>query len=235
MNNNQENKHRSYTAIKQVFDDNAAIINTYGPLTVEVTIFNEKLAGIDQLSVSRGIDTSGVTNAKSLAKDHMAEVASEIASAGHAYAYGQQNHELMAIFNQSYSDIRYASDQSAAETALLIYQEASKLAGPLQDYLVTAEDSDELKQSIDQFKALTERQEGRLSLNPANTKQLSILFRDMDNLLSNRLDKLIYKIKRKQPVFYDTYGNARGIRDLGRRSSTSNAPEVPEDTTTANQ
>jgi hypothetical protein len=54
----------------------------------------------------------------------------------------------------------------------------------------------------------------------ARTRQLAGLFRKANE----HLDKLVTRIKRKEPVFYDTYQNARVIVDLGK-GPTEEAPK----------
>jgi hypothetical protein len=58
----------------------------------------------------------------------------------------------------------------------------------------------------------------------ARTPQLAGLFRKANDHLGEHLDKLVTRIKRKEPVFYDTYQNARVIIDLGK-GPTEEAPK----------
>jgi hypothetical protein len=58
----------------------------------------------------------------------------------------------------------------------------------------------------------------------ARTRQLAGLFKKANEHLSEHLDKLVTRIKRKEPVFYDTYQNARVIIDLGK-GPTEEAPK----------
>jgi len=185
-----------------------------------------KLAEINTYSVEQTVDTSGVTDQKSIRKEELAEIASEMAAAGYSYAYGQDDAELMAVFDYSYSEIRYATDKNAVNIASMILQETEKRIDELQEEMVAAEDLQELKERLKQFQVLTVKQEGMMSSGVAGTKRMAVLFREMDELLSKRLDKLMYKIKRKEPVLFDTYSNAREIRDLGRRKRETPATEA---------
>lgn len=146
-------------------------------------------------------------------KDTMARETAELASAAYAYAKDVKDTELTAVLDISFSEIRYADDQAAHSMSMAVYNELSGLLAELEDYLVTAEDLNTLKQVIGDYHACLENTQGQDSV--ARTRQLAGLFNQANEQLREHLDKLINRIQRKEPVFFDTYTNARVILDLG--------------------
>lgn len=143
----------------------------------------------------------------------MANEAAELAAAASAYAKDQGDAALLAVLGISYSDMRYGDEQTAFNLAMTVYNELSELGAALENYLITAEDLAALKEAIDAYHALLEDSGGQESV--ARTRQLAGLFKQASDHLNEHLDKLVMRIKRKEPLFYDTYQNARVIIDLG--------------------
>ena len=96
----------------------------------------------------------------------------------------------------------------------------------LDDYMVTAADLKVLKQAIDAYRTNLESTQRQDSV--ARTRQLAGLFKQASDHLSDHLDKLVNRIARKEPVFFDTYTNARVILDLGGGRKKVETPEVFE-------
>ena len=156
----------------------------------------------------------------------MARGMAELASAPYAYAKDVKDTELMAVLDISYGVIRYADYQAAHSMAMAVYNELSGLLAELEDYLLTAEDLDTLKQAIGNYHASLKNTQGQDSV--ARTRQLAGLFNQANEQLREHLDKLMNRIQRKEPVFFDTYTNARVILDLGAGRKKATPPEVFE-------
>ena len=110
--------------------------------------------------------------------------------------------------------------------AQAVYNELKGLVAELEDYMVTAADLKVLKQAIDAYHANLESTQGQDSV--ARTRQLAGLFKQVSDHLKDHLDKLMNRIARKEPVFFDTYTNARVILDLGGGRKKVETPEVFE-------
>lgn len=74
------------------------------------------------------------------------------------------------------------------------------------------------------FKKSSSRVQGRATTSSA-TKELSKLFKQVDELLNDRLDALAVQFKESQPAFWHAYNTARVIVDsTGGRASKDTAP-----------
>lgn len=213
MNRRQENKIRSFQNTKGVLDNNTEAYQEYPAVVQGVSNFNTNLAEILKIGTQASTDTTGITQAKTKAKDTMATLATEMSGSLKALAFDKQDVQLEAAVDFSYSDIRYASDIDALQSANVIYAEIENNLPDLANYMVSQEDADEFKVSIDEFERLSETKGKVKSTSVSDTKRLAQLIRETDDLLNKNLDQLILRIKRKQPAFYDTYMNARNIID----------------------
>lgn len=225
MNDNQINRLRMYRKVKGVFADNKEIAAQYPPIGKSYGVFDDLLTQIEEIGAAGARTTSGTFESKLELKDAIAREAVELASAAFAYAKDQGDTELAAVLDVSYSDIRYGDDQATYNLAMAVYNELKGLVAELEDYMVTAEDLSVLKDAIDTYQTNLESTQGQNSV--ARTRQLAGLFKKASDHLSDHLDKLVSRIARKEPVFFDTYTNARVILDLGGRRKVE-TPEVFE-------
>jgi hypothetical protein len=214
MNDSQMNWLRMFRKVKGVFSENGAITDKYPPIGASFNTFGGQLDEIELVSAADSRSTKGTFEEKQDRKGIMASEASELAAAASAYAKDQGDAELLAVLSISYSDIRYGDEQTALNLATTVYNEVSELGAALENYLITPEDVTALKEAIDAYNELLEDSGGQESV--ARTRQLAGLFKKANDHLNDHLDKLVMRIRRKEPVFYDTYQNARVIIDLGK-------------------
>ena len=212
MNDNQINRFRMHRKVKGVFTDNAEIVDQYPPIGKSFGVFSGIEAKIEKIDAAGALTTSGTFESKLELKETMALETVELSSAVFAYAKDKGDTELAAVLDVSFSDIRYGDDQAASSMALAVYNELKGLVSKLEDYMVTGADLKVLKQAIDAYRTNLESTQKQDSV--ARTRQLAGLFKQASDHLSDHLDKLMNRIARKEPVFFDTYTNARVILDL---------------------
>ena len=204
---------RMFRKVKGVFKDDLRITKKYKAIGTSFATFDGILTKIEEVDSNGSKANKGTYEDKINKKDEMAHEAVELASAASAYARDEQDAELLAVLDTSYGDIRYADEQTAYSLGMGIYNQLDELGPALEYYLVTAEDLVGLKEVIDSCHDLLENSGSQDSV--ARTLQLAGLFQQGNDHLNNHLDKLVTRIKRKEPKFYDTYQNACVIIDLG--------------------
>jgi len=214
MNKRQNNKLRSYTNITAVLLSNQSIYEVYPVIKIAVENFTAIVDQIKILATHSSIDNTGVTEQKTIIKEKLSTLAGELAASGSAFAVDLNNKEMEAALDFSYSDIRYARDNDTISITSAIYNELAEHNGKLADYLVTDEDKSALKKLIDDFEVVSQNKGLQHSQNVSDTKQLCLLFKDADALLTQKLDRLLMRLRRKAPSFYNAYLNARNIQDL---------------------
>ena len=212
MNDKQMNWLRMYRKVNGVITNHKDVVAKYPPIGKSYQTFEGSVSKIETIE-SKGVLSGGSFESKEEMKESIGSLASELAASGYVYAKDIGNTELAALLDVSYSEIRYADDQSTLSISTAVHKELNGLATMLEAYMITKSDLKELKQLIDDYKASLENTKSADSV--ARTRQLAGLFSKASAHLSNHLDKLMHRIKRKEPVFFDTYTNARVILDLG--------------------
>ncbi|TAJ15199.1 hypothetical protein DMA11_01985 [Marinilabiliaceae bacterium JC017] len=214
MNKKQSNKLDAYMNVKGVLNANRSITEPYPILIRVIDDFFALVANIKAISTDTTVDTSGVTEQKSAIKERLAVHTSELAASASAFATDQGDIAMEAMLDFTYSDIRYARDNEAINIASVVAKELEKYDGELVDYLISDEDQSLLTTLIDQFQDVTMTKGNQRSQGVSDTKKLALLFRETDELLTKKLDRLLMRMRSKAPAFYDSYLNARSIIDL---------------------
>lgn len=214
MNKRQSNKLNAYKNVHAVLQANQTIYSEIPVLMNLVNQFSEQLNKLISLSSDSTIDTTSVTGAKNEAKETMAKVAAELASAALAWANEQNDAQKVGMFNYSYSDLRFSSDNQSTGICSAILENLQENSAELAAYMIDASDIVALENSINRFAELSDTKGVIKSQAVSDTRTISQLYVSIDDLLNNKLDKLMKRMESKQPAFYNAYQNARTIIDL---------------------
>lgn len=215
MNDRQANKFRMHRKVKGVFTKNPDISDKYPAIKSSFGSFDTLFTKIEKTDSSGAKSTSGTFESKLELKESMANEVDELASAAFAYANDKKDTELAAALDVTYSEIRYADDQEAFSQASALYDELMGLdPAELEGYMISADDLTNFNNIVKLYHKNLQSTKGQDSV--ARTRQLAVLFSEITDHLYKHLDKLVGRIKRKEPVFFDTYTNARVIHDLGK-------------------
>ena len=217
MTDRQENKFSMYLAVR-------IVCNSYGIVWSEfvayVKTFGDFETIISQIMETRLIQegkTTGVAENKQKEEDEMINKTVSIASAVFAYASVIGDNELKEKINYSPSKLRKSRDTILRDRCQLVHEETSKVIDDLGDYGILAADLEELQQEIDDYAAIIALPRTAIGTRATATAQLIELFKQGDDVLNSRLDKLTEQYKSNNPDFYISYKNARSIIDLGVR------------------
>ena len=217
MTDRQENKMSMYLAVQ-------IVCNSFGIVWSEfvayVKTFGDFQAIISQIMETRLIQegkTTGVAEDKQKEEDEMINKTISIASAVFAYASVIGDNELKEKINYSPSKLRKSRDTILRDRCQLVHEETSKVIDDLGDYGILAADLEELQQEIDDYAAIIALPRTAIGTRATATAQLIELFKQGDDVLNSRLDKLTEQYKSNNPDFYISYKNARSIIDLGVR------------------
>jgi hypothetical protein len=153
---------------------------------------------IEEVGTRSLMDTTGETAAKKLAKKNLALLASELAASGMAYAFDSSDTELEAALDYSYSKIRSARDEETLQITGAIEVELLKHQEQLDGYLVTHENLEDLHLQRAKFKEAMKIKGGAKSEQVANYRKLGRLFRTTDDFLRRKLDRLMFRLKRRR-------------------------------------
>lgn len=159
MNKRQSNKYNSYVKLKGVLQANASLYESIPIFKQFVDKFLSLLAELLSLNSEHTHDTTPVTDAKTIAKEKMTRLTSELAAAASAWAHEQNDPVLIGQFDYSYSDIRYARDNEASSISMSVLEELKSNATQLTEYMISEQDTATLEGYINEFAACQSRKE----------------------------------------------------------------------------
>jgi hypothetical protein len=120
--------------------------------------------------------------------------------------------ELESKMAGSYSDLNRLRNVDFPPKIMEIIDAAEANATPLQtDYNVTTEQIDDLKADIDAFLEMSGLPRAYQIASVQATKSLEQLFTEANDILVNKLDKVMKIFKRRDPNFYNGYLAAREV------------------------
>jgi len=217
MTDKQDNKRSMYIAVQRVCNSNNSSWRGLPAFVRAFGNFETTLAKIDsQRQIQEG-KTTGITENKQKEEDEMIQITLEIAAAVYARASINGDNELRDKVSYSPSYLRNSRDNILKDISQVIHDEADKVIANLADYGKTPADLTQLQKEIDDYAAILAKPRTAIGARATATTNLVELFKQGDNILKNRLDKLMVSYQNSEPVFYQTYQNARNIVDLGAR------------------
>ena len=215
MNNYQENKLSMYFAVQKVCADNNSVWNGLPAFVSAFTAFEDVIQGIQDQRVIQEMDTKGVTLDKGSAEEELIEVALKVATAVHAYATEINDNTLREKINYAPSDFTKARDTILIDICQLIHDEANGVVGNLSDYGVTAAELTSLLGKIADYEAIVAGPRNAITDRSTATSELEKLFLSGDDVLTNKLDKLLNQFTQSDPEFSTQYTSSRKIVDMG--------------------
>ena len=147
----------------------------------------------------------------------MIQITLEIAAAVYVYASIIGDNELRDKISYSPSYLRGSRDNILKDISQVIHDEADKVIVNIADYGKTPADLAQLQKEIDGYAAILAKPRTAIGTRATATTRLVELFQQGDDFLKSQLDKLMVSYQNSEPVFYQTYQNARNIVDLGGR------------------
>ena len=217
MNDRQENKLSMYLAVQKVCNQNNSVWSGLGAF---VTAFGDYEGIIQKIRDARLIQegqTVGISENKQKDEDEMIDKTIEIGSAVFAYASDISNNELREKIDYSPSSLRRARDTILKDRCQLVHDEANNVIANLSDYGIAAADLTDLQNAIDNYVDIIAKPRTAIGTRATATTQIVDLLKLGDNVLNDRMDRLVEQYKKDEQKFYRGYRNARIIVDLGKR------------------
>jgi|SRR5882672_7143311 len=225
MNANQSNKLNSYIAVKLVLEGT----DVWQSLPAFVTgagELEESIASI-QGFVQTQISQNGAAAEKAQSFQVLVDAAYEVAAATRACAVASSNKELARRVDFSRSDVGKGRDTEVLARCQDIWSAATQNVGSLGDYGVNQAKLNAFKKKVENFQAVQAKPRQGRAMSSSATKQLAKFFRQVDELLNDRLDALAVQFKDSQPAFFNAYKTARVIVDSSGGRASKDAGTVP--------
>ena len=213
LSSKDENKYRMYLSVQKIGEDNPTVIATVPAFVTDFTEFTAGVARIEALSKKRAEPITGIAENKQFCREQMCKAAAAIAGAVHSWATGNNNLEVAAKVDFSYSSLLAGRDRASAEKCQNVHKSATENLASLGEHGVTAAKLKALQTKIDGYSDCLSKPRSAIRSNKTATQQLEAEFAAADKLLNDSLDKLALQFEASYPQFFQDWQNARNIVD----------------------
>lgn len=227
MNKHQENQHTMHLKVERVCDENTNVYQSLAAFVNAVMIFKQNNKKVGNTTVKQKTPTNGYTEKRDQIRTELAELAIEIAGSILAYAHETKNDVLARKVDYSFTELTHASDAAVKNRTIIILNEASSIVASLADYGTDNNLLTQLEGKLTEFTDIVGIKGYSKEETQTATEQIAELLAENNELLKNRLDKLMLKFRKINPGFYKNYLNAREIYNFGG----SRNGKVPEEAT----
>jgi hypothetical protein len=214
MKKSQSNKLNAYDCVQGVLEENWELYENEAVMKQAVAEFFHILDEIGKAKKYSKEGTMGLTVAKDLAKEKLARLVGALSASASVYAFESSDAEMEASFKQTYTDIRFASNNTALDNARALEAELLPHREKLTAYMVSAQDLENLHQHILAYDNALEEKGGAKSGRVAESKEFARLIKETDRLLVRKLDRLVLRLQALHPDFFTAYYQARMVVDL---------------------
>ena len=225
MNANQSNKCNSYIAVKAVLE-HTDVWQSLPAFVTGAKELDEHIVSIQGLAQTQ-TSQSGASAEKAQTFQVLVDAAYEVAAATRACAVASNNKELARRVDFSRSDVGNGRDTEVVARCQDIWSAAAENVGSLGDYGVNQAKLNALKKKIENFQAVQAKPRQGQATSSSATKGLAKLFKEVDELLNDRLDALAVQFKESHPAFFNAYNTARVIVDSPGSRAGKDAATVP--------
>lgn len=228
MKKTQSSKLNSYLAIQTLLQANPTPIATVAALEEAADELADLVTAINT-NVKVQTSPSGAAEAKQQALAAAGDLAFEIAGAVLSFAETSSPPDLTLAARVRWSRSAITSGSGNAIVARIqdVIDVATENLEPLGKHGVTQAKLNTLKQRLKTYDGLRVMPRQARAVAAAATRQLEQLFPEVDRLLENRVDRLVWQFRESQPEFYNKYQVARSIVDPATPSAEEQPTGVP--------
>ncbi len=220
MNATQESKLNMYRATQKHCTDNAAIIAAVPAFETALNVFNVKLSAIIAATQQEDLVTKGITVDKSEAKKTLCRLTTDIAAPIFAFASSTANNKLKQEVNFSYSDLLRTKDDLMAPRCQNIKDLGIANLAALAPYGLTTAGLIALQTEIDNYQVKVPTPRNSAAQKKTIRENMKTLFKEIDIVLKEQMDKTVVGFKATNPDFVSTYKANRIIIDPGKSKTT---------------
>lgn len=215
MDKHRENKLTMYLGVKSVLEENVTKTDTLPALGAPIAKFNLTVAAIEAKSKEFDLAATGKTQVKTDTLEELIDELVPAVSSLAAYAHAKKNTELLAKASVPESTFQRLRDTEIVTKANGLFELVEANVSKLADYGVTAEALTSLRAKIDAYAAALGKKESGYSDRSSARKALFDLFDEADTVLGKQIDTLMEQFRKREPDFYNSYSDARFIRNMG--------------------
>lgn len=226
MNKSQSSKLNSYLNVQAVLAANPDLVATLPALDTAADELAEFITNINA-NVQVQTSLSGAAEAKAEALTSLGDLTYEVAGGVLSFADAEGDLALAGRVRLSRTAVTDGSANAVVARCQDVIDAATEHLASLANHGVTQAKLTTLKQRLKSYDALRVLPRQARAASAAATRQLEKLFPEVDRLLSQRIDKLIWQFRAGTPEFYEKYQVARSVVSSATVSSVTETPVVP--------
>ncbi|MCY1721641.1 hypothetical protein OU798_14900 [Prolixibacteraceae bacterium Z1-6] len=213
MNKTRTNQFRMFLATQETLDSNSALWNGIPVMLSSKNDFDELIQRIAAVNEKTMSNSKAVTADKALMLKNLIEKAVTVSGILQAYAAVTEDVQLAGKVQLTKTDIERARETDVEALIAPVIDEARKELVNLADYGVSEELIVELETTLDDYKALIGQPRTVRNQAFAAMTLMDELFDACNDVVKNKLDKLMIRFKFTNTEFYSEYERARTIVD----------------------
>lgn len=222
MKKSTKNKMLMYQMVSDIINDNSSAWSGIPKFATSFTTYSAKFESLKVLAEKERAYIVGVKDSRDSFREETAEKAIQISSALVALATETKNIELLSLMRITKAQLL---NRSHADTVILLDRiliHTQEYAADLVEFGITQVLIDNLVLSRDELvvKILSPR---KAILKRKDTiVQITKLTSEIDILLKNSIDKMVYVLRSEDEQFYNEYFNSRMLLSYGNNSGPTN-------------
>lgn len=213
MTSRQESKLSMYSAVSTFCNNNAATVSTVLAFQNALGDFDSKLISLRSAIQAETEIIIGIAKDKTELRRDLCNSAAGIAASIFAYATTTGSNELKEQVRYSVSDLIRLKDELLAPACNNIHAVATANLAALADYGITNAKLVTFSNDILNYSSKVPAPRNAVSDRAAQTAIINTLFKEMDDILKERMDKLALLFKSSHAAFYTAYVSNRVIVD----------------------
>ena len=227
MKTTQTNRVNMFNSVANYLESHNGAWNDMAPMFPAVQDFRNKIAAINTAAQQQQTP-SGAADNKAEARDALEDVLFLTCQALAVFAHNTNDHDLLALTSLSPSELDRLGADELVNRATTVLAQANAKKTELATMLVTQANIDELAQALAVFADAKEQPRADTVERMTQTESLSNLIREANDILRNRIDRLVNLFSRSDPDFVAGYRAARVVVDrAASHTSTKAAGSAP--------
>jgi hypothetical protein len=222
----QTNRVTMFKTVDAYVESQESVWSGMAPLAAATTAFRDAIQNIDAAAQQQGTP-SGATDAKAAARDALEDVVFLTCEALGVLAHTSNDHNLLALTDVTPSGLAHLNAEELVNRATTVVHEAGLRSEELATLHVTQQNLLELEQALRTFVETKEKPRTATAERMAQTESLSNRIREANDILRNRMDRMVNLFGRSNPDFVSGYRGARVVVDRVASHSSAKPPVSP--------
>ncbi len=216
------NRVTMFKTVISYLDDNSSVWNTMAPLQTAFTEFKGEVAAIDTTAQQQEAP-KGATDDKAEARDALEDVLFLACEALGVLAHTRNDNDLLALTDVTRTSLDRMGAEELTNRATSVLAAATTRKTELATLQVTQANLDELAQALQNFNAAKTGPRTAIAERSVQTESLPRRVRAANEILRNKIDRMVSLFKRTNPDFVAGYQSARVIVDRAATHKTKAA------------